>query len=79
MQSNTKLMQLVVRLIIEHQIEEKLKKQAKRYNKKYPGEMVHFGTKRLPLLKGESPKVTHDYLFIGIDDFSRELFGRDSV
>lgn len=59
---------------IEKQIEEKLKKQAKRYNKKYPGEMVHFDTKRLPLLKGESPKQTHEYLFIGIDDFSRELF-----
>lgn len=59
---------------IEKQIEEKLKKQAKRYNKKYPGEMMHFDTKRLPLLKGESPKETHEYLFIGIDDFSRELF-----
>ena len=59
---------------IERRIEEKLKKQAKRYNKEYPGEMVHFDTKRLPLLKGESPKATHDYLFIGIDDFSRELF-----
>lgn len=59
---------------ISKQIEEKLKKQAKRYNKKYPGEMVHFDTKRLPLLKGESPKQNHEYLFIGIDDFSRELF-----
>lgn len=59
---------------IEKQIEEKLKKQAKRYNKKYPGEMIHFDTKRLPLLKGESPKQTHEYLFVGIDDFSRELF-----
>ncbi len=59
---------------IEKQIEEKLKKQAKRYNKKYPGEMMHFDTKRLPLLKGESPKQTYEYLFVGIDDFSRELF-----
>lgn len=59
---------------IEKQIEEKKKKEARRYNKKYPGEMVHFDTKRLPLLKGESPKQTHEYLFIGIDDFSRELF-----
>jgi transposase InsO family protein len=59
---------------IEKQIEEKLKKQAKRYNKKYPGEMIHFDTKRLPVLKGESPRETHEYLFIGIDDFSRELF-----
>lgn len=59
---------------IEKQIEEKLKKQAKRYNKKYPGEMLHFDTKRLPLLKGESSRETHEYLFVGIDDFSRELF-----
>lgn len=59
---------------IEKKIEEKLEKQAKRYNKNYPGEMVHFDTKRLPLLKGESPKDTHEYLFVGIDDFSRELY-----
>ena len=59
---------------IEKQIEEKLKKQAKRYNKNYLGEMIHFDTKRLPLLKGESPNETHEYLFIAIDDFSRELF-----
>jgi hypothetical protein len=59
---------------IEKQIEEKLKKKAKRYNKKYPGEMMHFDTKRLPPLKGESSIATHEYLFVGIDDFSRELF-----
>jgi hypothetical protein len=59
---------------IEKKIEEKLKKQAKRYNKNYPGEMVHVDTKRLPLLLGESPKDTHEYLFVGIDDFSRELY-----
>jgi len=59
---------------IEKKIEEKLKKQAKRYNKKYPGEMIHFDTKRLPLLKGESPKLNYEYLFVGIDDFSRELY-----
>lgn len=59
---------------IEKAIEEKQKKQAKRYNKQYPGEMVHFDTKRLPLLQGESPKETHEYLFVAIDDFSRELY-----
>lgn len=59
---------------IEKSIEEKLKKQSKRYNKKYPGEMMHFDTKRLPLLEGESPKLNHEYLFVGIDDFSRELY-----
>lgn len=59
---------------IEKQIEEKLKKQAKRYNKKYPGEMLHFDTKRLPLLAGESSKGTREYLFVAIDDYSRELY-----
>jgi len=59
---------------IEKELEEKLKKQAKRYNKKYPGEMMHFDTKRLPLLEGESLKENHEYLFVGIDDFSRELY-----
>jgi len=60
---------------IEAQLEKKLKQQAKRYNKKYPGEMIHFDTKRLPLLKGETPAQNHEYLFIAIDDFSRELYG----
>lgn len=59
---------------IETHLEEKLKKKAKRYNKKYPGEMIHFDTKRLPLLKGESSKSNYEYLFIAIDDFSRELY-----
>lgn len=59
---------------VERELEEKLKKEAKRYNKQYPGEMMHLDTKRLPLLKDESPHNTHEYLFIGIDDFSRELY-----
>ena len=59
---------------VEHELEEKLKKQAKRYNKQYPGEMVHADTKRLPVLEGETPRDTHEYLFVAIDDFSRELY-----
>lgn len=59
---------------VEHELEEKLKKQSKRYNKQYPGEMVHVDTKRLPILEGETPRDTHEYLFVGIDDFSRELY-----
>jgi transposase InsO family protein len=59
---------------VEHELEEKLKKQAKRYNKWYPGEMVHVDTKRLPILEGETPRDTREYLFVGIDDFSRELY-----
>lgn len=59
---------------IENKIQEKLKKKAKRYNKKYPGEMIHVDTKRLPLLIGESTKDPREYLFVGIDDYSRELY-----
>ena len=59
---------------IEHELEEKRKKEARRYNKNYPGEMLHLDTKRLPLLEGETAKTGREYLFIGIDDFSRELY-----
>lgn len=59
---------------VEKQLEEKLKKEAKRYNKKYPGELVHFDTKRLPLIKGEEKAAPREYLFVAIDDFSRELY-----
>ena len=59
---------------VERAIQEKLKKQAKRYNKSYPGEMVHVNTKRLPLLKGQKATDKRDYLFVAIDDFSRELY-----
>lgn len=38
---------------VEKAIEEKLKKQAKCYSKSYPGEMVHFDNKRLPLLQNQ--------------------------
>lgn len=59
---------------VEASLERRKKAEARRYNKKYPGEMLHFDTKRLPLLKGESKDKPRDYLFVGIDDFSRELY-----
>lgn len=59
---------------VERSIQDKLKKQAKRYNKSYPGEMIHFDTKRLPLLKGQSAQSPREYLFVAIDDYSRELY-----
>ena len=58
---------------IEKDIEEKLKKQATRYNKNYPGQMIHGDTKRLPLLEGQSSKEKREYLFVALDDHSREL------
>lgn len=59
---------------VEHDLEERLKREAKRYEKDYPGEMVHGDTKRLPLLDGEKPTENHEYLFVAIDDYSRELY-----
>jgi transposase InsO family protein len=59
---------------VERTLEEKKKREARRYNKRYPGEMIHFDTKRLPLLKGEEGTSPREYLFVGIDDFSRELY-----
>lgn len=59
---------------VEAELEKKLKAKAKRYNKNYPGEMIHFDSKRLPLLEGESSKEQREYLFVAIDDYSRELY-----
>jgi len=59
---------------VERILEKKLKSKARRYNKAYPGEMLHMDTKRLPLLTGESTKDKREYLFVGIDDHSRELY-----
>lgn len=59
---------------VERSIQDKLKKQAKRYNKSYPGEMMYFDTKRLPLLKGQTTNGLREYLFVAIDDYSRELY-----
>lgn len=59
---------------VEARLEERRKRAAKRYNKRYPGEMVHYDTKRLPLLVGEDARSPKEYLFVGIDDFSRELY-----
>jgi transposase InsO family protein len=59
---------------IEAEVEERLKNQAKRYNKDYPGQMIHFDSKRLPHLEGQSTQSPQEYLFVAIDDFSRELF-----
>ncbi|STY98755.1 Integrase core domain [Moraxella lacunata] len=49
---------------VEKSIQDKLKRQAKRYNKSYPGE----------LLKGQSTNSPREYLFVAIDDYSRELY-----
>lgn len=59
---------------IEASLEQKRKREARRYNKDYPGQMLHGDTKRLPLLAGQKRTEPREYLFIAIDDFSRELY-----
>ena len=59
---------------VEHELEDRRKREARRYNKSYPGELVHFDSKRLPLIKGEDQTLPREYLFVAIDDFSRELY-----
>ena len=59
---------------VESALQAKLKAQARRYNKAYPGELMHFDTKRLPVLEGEEQIQRREYLFVAIDDFSRELY-----
>jgi transposase InsO family protein len=59
---------------VERSLEKKRKQEARRYNKSYPGELVHFDTKRLPLLHGEDQSLPREYLYVAIDDYSRELY-----
>ena len=59
---------------VEQYLEDRKRKQSRRYCKSYPGEQLHLDTKKLPLLTGESPREQKEYLFVGIDDFSRELY-----
>ena len=59
---------------VEQALERRKKLAAQRYNKQYPGEMLHFDTKRLPLLTGEKRILPREYLFVAMDDCSRELY-----
>lgn len=52
----------------------RLAKRANRYEKDYPGEMVHFDSKALRRVKKDDKKLKTEYLFIAIDDYSRQLF-----
>lgn len=59
---------------IQQRIEDRLRKQAIRYEKSYPGELLHCDTKQLPLMVGETRQLPYEYLFVAIDDYSRELY-----
>ena len=59
-------------------MEKKLRKKnehnwIRRYEKEIPGQMVHFDTKRLPLLWGETRIDKREHLHVAIDDYSRYL------
>lgn len=45
----------------------------KRYEKDAPGELVHFDTKKLPVMYGEAISQPREWLHVAVDDFSRFL------
>jgi transposase InsO family protein len=60
--------------ITEKKLRKKVeRKWIKRYEKDLPGQMVHFDTKRLPLLWGEAIRDKREHLHVAIDDYSRYL------
>lgn len=60
--------------VAEKRLEKKIaRKWICRYEKNRPGEMVHFDTKRLPLLYGEGIRDKREHLHVAIDDYSRYL------
>lgn len=56
---------------IEQTIQKHLKREAKQYNKSYPGELVHSIANGF--LSQRVINEPHEYLFVTIDDFSREF------
>lgn len=61
---------------VEKKLAKKLAKREhrlKRYEKSSPGEMVHFDTKKLPVMYGEAVSGPREHLHVAIDDFSRFL------
>lgn len=61
---------------VEKKLAKKLAKREhrlKRYEKSSPGEMVHFDTKKLPVMYGEAISGPREWLHVAIDDFCRML------
>lgn len=58
----------------EKKILGRLAKEANRYEKDYPGEMVHFDSKKLSRVENDDKSLKRESLFVAIDDYSRELF-----
>lgn len=52
----------------------KRERRLNRYEKAEPGELVHFDTKKLPLLSGEAVIQPREWLHVAVDDHSRWLY-----
>lgn len=52
----------------------KRERRLNRYEKSEPGELVHFDTKKLPLLSGEAIIQPREWLHVAVDDHSRWLY-----
>lgn len=52
----------------------KRERRLKRYERAEPGELVHFDTKKLPLLPGEAMIQPREWLHVAVDDHSRWLY-----
>jgi transposase InsO family protein len=55
-------------------ISRKIERQRMLYNREHLGELVHFDTKKLPKLEGETIKDGKEYVFVAIDDCSRWVY-----
>jgi transposase InsO family protein len=59
---------------VETKIQKKLERDRIRYVKDHPGELVHFDTKKLPKLEGETLADGKEYLYVAVDDATRYLY-----
>lgn len=59
---------------VEEKIRKRLARDKMRYVKDHPGELVHFDTKKLPRLEGETLASGKEYLYVAVDDATRYLY-----
>lgn len=56
---------------VSAQISRKIERKRMLYTREHLGELVHFDTKKLPKLQGETATDGKEYVFVAIDDCSR--------
>jgi len=59
---------------VEAKVQKKMERDRIRYVKDHPGELVHFDTKKLPKLAGETLANGKEYLYVAVDDATRYLY-----